>query len=95
MRAARFKTATTLYLFMKYASIDDLPGSIREQLPATAQEVFATAYNTAWDAYEDPGTRPHHMSREQLANQAAWNAVKERYERDPSTGQWNKKGGQP
>ena len=33
---------------MPWASIDDLPDTLRERLPVHAQEIFLAAFNAAW-----------------------------------------------
>jgi len=58
---------------MPYASIDDLPPSVRDHLPAHAQEIFRSAFNHAWAAHAgDP-------RQEEAAFRIAWAAVKRGY----------------
>lgn len=62
-------------LQMPYASNIELPPSVRRALPEHAQDIFRSAFNTAWQSY---GRRdPEH--REEIANRVAWAAVKRRY----------------
>lgn len=58
---------------MPYASIDDLPESVRRHLPPAAQRIYLEAFNNAWREYAD---RPDH---EAIAHRVAWSAVKRRY----------------
>jgi cation transport regulator len=60
---------------MPYATIDDLPLSVRRHLPTHAQEIYRSAFNNAWRRYADltPG------SREQITHRIAWAAVKRTY----------------
>jgi len=60
---------------MPYASNEDLPPSIRARLPTHAQDIFRSAFNSAWATY---GAREPHR-REELAHRIAWAAVKRRY----------------
>jgi cation transport regulator len=60
---------------MPYASNDDLPRSVREHLPAQAQDIFRGAFNSAWRTYGK--TDPAHV--EEIAHRVAWAAVKKRY----------------
>lgn len=64
---------------MPYKNINDLPKSVREHLPAHAQEIYQAAYNNAWDEYGQDEERAHRV---------AWGAVKKKYEKDESSGQW-------
>jgi len=58
---------------MPYASIHDLPASLRAHLPSHAQEIFRAAFNNAWAEYG------HRGDREAIAHRVAWAAVKRRY----------------
>ena len=58
---------------MPYASIHDLPASVRAHLPSHAQEIFRAAFNNAWAEYG------HRADREAMAHRVAWAAVKRRY----------------
>jgi cation transport regulator len=63
---------------MPYASVEDLPASIRRTLPEHAQDIFRSAFNSAWDSYaeEEPDRR------EEIAFRVAWAAVKKRYRKE-------------
>ncbi|HEX6506081.1 MAG TPA: ChaB family protein [Chloroflexota bacterium] len=67
---------------MPYTEVADLPGSVREHLPAHAQEIYRAAYNNAWDEYDHDEARAHRV---------AWGAVEREYEKDDKTGQWKRK----
>ncbi len=54
---------------MPYPSRDDLPDSVRNHLPAHAQDIFVGAFNNAHDEYGD----------EERAFRVAWAAVKRKY----------------
>lgn len=74
---------------MPYKDINDLPDSVTASLPKHAQEIYLAAYNNAWDEYKDPKDRRGNVSREETAHKVAWNAVKQKYEKD--NGNWKKK----
>jgi cation transport regulator len=63
---------------MPYDSNSDLPESVREHLPAHAQDIFRAAFNNAWDEYG------HDESR---AFRVAWGAVEREYHKN-GDGQW-------
>lgn len=74
---------------MPYDSIGELPGSVKDNLPRHAQEIYRAAYNSAWDQYEDPSERRGDSDREETAHSVAWSAVKNEYEK--KDGKWVKK----
>lgn len=60
---------------MPYRDNADLPPSVRDRLPAHAQDIFREAFNAAWSAHEnDP-------RQEEAAFRIAWAAVKRSYEK--------------
>jgi cation transport regulator len=63
---------------MPYATRRDLPESVRDNLPAHAQDIYKEAFNSAWDEYGHEEERAHRV---------AWGAVKEKYHKDAS-GKW-------
>ena len=73
---------------MPYQSLSDLPESVRHVLPKHAQEIYKEAFNSAWDEYARPSERRDHDSREETAHRVAWGAVKNKYEKNKSTGKW-------
>lgn len=76
---------------MPYKSKSDLPESVRNNLPAHAQEIYKEAFNSAWEQYKDPEDRRGNDSREETAHQVAWSAVKKVYEKGGDDGKWQKK----
>lgn len=66
---------------MPYDKLSDLPDSIRDHLPRHAQEIYAAAFNSAWEQYADPAARRDKASREEVAHKVAWAAVKQQYEK--------------
>ena len=67
---------------MPYESRDDLPDSVRDNLPAHAQDVEREAFNAAWERYAEPDDRQGQDSREATALKVAWGAVKKAYVKD-------------
>lgn len=66
---------------MPYNQINQLPDSVRDNLPKHAQEIYKEAFNNAWDEYKDPNKRRANSSREETAHKIAWAAVKQQYEK--------------
>jgi cation transport regulator len=66
---------------MPYDRIDQLPDSVRENVPKHAQEIYKEAYNSAEDQYADPEKRRGDESQEEAAHRVAWSAVKQKYEK--------------
>ena len=59
---------------MPYAATSELPPAVR-RLPPHAQEIFLSAFNSAWQSYGDRGPQ----EREEIAFRVAWAAVKKSY----------------
>jgi cation transport regulator len=57
---------------MPYATNEVLPLSVRDVLPAHAQNIYREAFNHAWAEYEGDESR---------AQRVAWGAVKRLYEK--------------
>jgi cation transport regulator len=76
---------------MTYKNIADLPESVQDNLPEHAQEIYQSAYNSAWDQYDDPTERRDGRDRDETAHAVAWNAVKQKYEKDEQSGKWHEK----
>lgn len=76
---------------MPYDDTEDLPDSVKKNLPSKAQEIYMKAYNSAWEQYKDPDDRKGDDSREEISHKVAWAAVKKEYEKDEDTGKWIKK----
>jgi cation transport regulator len=65
---------------MPYATIEDLPPSVRDHLPEHAQEIFMAAFNNVFQSHaSDP-------RQEEIAHRIAWAAVKRSYVK--SGGSW-------
>jgi cation transport regulator len=69
---------------MPSSQTQDLPQSVRDHLPAHAQEIYRAAFNNAWDDY-------HHD--EARAYRVACGAVEREYAKNDKTGQWEAKSG--
>lgn len=76
---------------MPYKTLDDLPKAVRDNLPKHAQEIYQAAFNSAWEQYDQPEERRGDASREETAHRVAWAAVKQSFEKDETTGKWQKK----
>lgn len=76
---------------MPYKAIADLPEGVKNVLPKHAQEIYLAAYNNAWEQYDQPEERREDRSREETAHRVAWSAVKQKYQKNESTGRWEKK----
>jgi cation transport regulator len=76
---------------MPYERLNDLPESVRENLPDHAQEIYRAAFNSAWQQYDTPEERRSGRSREETAHAVAWSAVEQKYQKDPQTGKWVEK----
>ncbi|HEY9189827.1 MAG TPA: ChaB family protein [Sulfurovum sp.] len=74
---------------MPYDRLEDLPASVRDNLPKHAQEIYKEAFNSAWEEYEDPQKRRDDASLEETAHKVAWAAVKHSYEK--KDGEWVEK----
>lgn len=75
---------------MPYKTVSDLPESVRNNLPKHAQEIYKSAFNSAWDEYDKPSERRGNADREETAHKVAWSAVKNKYEKGEN-GRWVKK----
>lgn len=65
---------------MPYESINELPDSVKDNLPHHAQEIFKEAFNSANEEYKE----------EETAFKVAWSAVKKKYEKGDD-GEWVEK----
>ncbi len=63
---------------MPYEKRSDLPESVRDNLPAHAQDIYKEAFNSAWDQYDNDEPRAHRV---------AWGAVERSYHKNES-GKW-------
>ncbi len=67
-----------------------VPESVRENLPAHAQEIYKRAHDNALEQYKDPADRRGGASLEETAHRVAWAAVKQEYRKNAS-GEWVRK----
>lgn len=74
---------------MPYGALGQLPENVTGVLPKHAQEIYLSAFNSAWDQYSQPEERRDDASREETAHKVAWAAVKQKYERQG--GRWQRK----
>jgi cation transport regulator len=74
---------------MPYENLQDLPDSVKDNLPKHAQDIYKEAYNSAWDEYKNKEDRRGNDSREEVSHKVAWNAVKSKY--DKKDDKWVKK----
>ncbi|MBK9749599.1 MAG: ChaB family protein [Chloroflexi bacterium] len=73
---------------MPYRTINDLPDSVRDNVPEHAQEIYLAAFNSAWEQYDQPSERRGDDTREETAHRVAWAAVKRKYQKDEKSGKW-------
>ncbi len=66
---------------MPYKTNAALPAPVRAHLPASAQTIYRTVFNSAWNRYRK--TDPRY---EEIAHRSAWAAVKRVYRK--SNGDW-------
>jgi cation transport regulator len=66
---------------MPYRTNQELPASLKDNLPGHAQAIYREAFDSAWDEYADPSKRRGAESREEVAHKVAWAAVKKKYEK--------------
>lgn len=74
---------------MMYKHTAELPDSIRNSLPADAQQVYMKVFNSAWEQYEADGDIEGQEEMQATVHQVAWEAVHEKYEQ--VNGHWEKK----
>lgn len=73
---------------MPYGSINELPASVKDNLPKHAQDIYKEAFNSAYQEYARPSDRKGDSDREETAHRVAWSAVKKAgYSKDDS-GKW-------
>lgn len=72
---------------MPYNTLSQLPESVRNNLPKHAQEIYKSAFNSAWDTYKRRSDRADDDDRETVSHKVAWAAVKKSYAK-ASDGRW-------
>lgn len=75
---------------MPYATNEELPKGVRNNLPDHAQDIYRAAFNAAWEQYKDPKKRRDNAPREEVAHRVAWAAVEHKYEKNKE-GKWVEK----
>ena len=65
---------------MPYEELDDLPDSVKRNLPKHAREIYLKAYNSAEEQYDEEDRR----------HRVAWAAVEQKYEKNEE-GEWVEK----
>jgi cation transport regulator len=76
---------------MPYRNIEELPDSVRNNLPEHAQHIFIEAYSNAWQQYSNPKEHRGKSSREETAMKVAWAAVTKEYTKNEMTSKWESK----
>lgn len=67
---------------MPYDRRDELPDSVKDNLPKHAQDIYKEAFNNAYKQYKDPEDRRGDAGREETAHKVAWSAVKNEYHKE-------------
>lgn len=75
---------------MPYTKTSELPASVKNVLPAHAQDIYKEAFNSAYDEYGDASKRRNDTSREEAAHRVAWSAVKNKYHKGQDN-KWHQK----
>jgi cation transport regulator len=75
---------------MPYLSTEELPTSVKNNLPVHAQHIYMKAFNNAWEEYLNPDKRRGRASREEVAHKVAWAAVEKQYKKGKD-GKWVEK----
>ena len=74
---------------MPYKNTNEIPDSVKNVLPAHAQDIYKEAFNSAYDEYKSPSSRRGDESREEVAHKVAWSAVKQKYAKSDD-GKWHR-----
>lgn len=68
-----------------------IPEELREVLPAHAERIFDKAFAVAWKEYTSAKDGGPQGSREEVAYERAWSAVRQAgYHKNPQTGRWER-----
>ncbi|NBD36839.1 MAG: cation transport regulator ChaB [Chloroflexi bacterium] len=78
---------------MRYEKIEDLPESLRNDLPDEAQEIYLEAYQKSWDSFKEE--MGGDLGQEAVAHRDAMHAVKQEFVEDKEKGLWYRKGEEP
>ncbi len=75
---------------MPYKTTSELPDSVKNVLPAHAQDTYKEAFNSAYGEYRDARDRRGDEDRETVAHKVAWSAVKHKYKKGADN-KWHRK----
>mgnify|MGYP006293956761 CR=1 FL=1 len=78
---------------MRYEKVEDLPESLRNDLPDEAQEIYIEAYQKSWDSFKEE--MGGDLGQEAVAHRDAMHAVKQEFVEDKEEGLWYRKGEEP
>jgi cation transport regulator len=73
-----------------YRKVEELPDSVKDNLPKSAQDIYKEAFNNAWDRFKDPSKLKYGGDRETASHRVAWFAVKKKFKKTKK-GKWVKK----
>lgn len=72
---------------MPYKTRAELPGSVKDNLPDKAQDIYKEAFNNAWKQFADPSKLKYGGDQESASHRVAWSAVKKKYFKNEK-GKW-------
>lgn len=73
---------------MPYDKNQDLPKSVKDNLPSHAQDIYREAFNHAYEEYKNSEKkRDPEEPLEEVSHRVAWSAVKKKYVKNPD-GSW-------
>lgn len=72
---------------MPSEGLEELPESVKNNLPQHARVIYLAAYNSAAEQCADPQSRRGKASLEEVAHKVAWAAVKKEYGKDRKMGE--------
>lgn len=75
---------------LRYQTVDDLSGVLKNVLPQEAQKIYLEAYKESWENYES--WKGGELGRDGVAHRNAMQAVMQEYVMDEDTGEWHKRG---
>ena len=76
---------------MPYKDKSELPDSVKNVLPAHAQDIYKETFNSAYEQYKDLAERRDDADREEVAHRVAWSAVKKGGYEKGVDGRWHTK----
>lgn len=75
---------------MPYNTTNELPASVKDNIPEHAQEIYKEAFNSAYEQYDKPSERRGDADREETAHRVAWSAVKKAGYEKGADDKWHK-----